>query len=261
MTNNIKPKQILLFQEDEIALGYESRLPSGIKMKDIDVKSIEYDVEEVKSKYVLLGEQPNEHSVYYLHPYQKNTYVNEKLGEDFLLRAKMELYKKVGQLLGAKSISIDVLSINNCEIKININVEGRDSAGVITGGIPIGAGVKVENTDIRDYKRKFEISSTYCIQNDFDLDKNIDELRDMIDQFNLHHETDLVSLINDRDVRSSGGSMLKSRSIKSEISSEYNKILDISLKLSVPDVFDLSSEFNRNTRIIKKIEVNINYEF
>ena len=70
MTNNIKPKQILLFQEDEIALGYESRLPSGVKMKDIDVKSIDYDVEEVKSKYVLLGEQPNEHSVYYLHPYQ-----------------------------------------------------------------------------------------------------------------------------------------------------------------------------------------------
>ena len=83
----------------------------------------------------------------------------------------------------------------------------------------------------------------------------------MIDQFNLHHETDLVSLINDRDVRSSKGSMLKSRNIKSEISSEYNKILDISLKLSVPDVFDLSSEFNRNTRIIKKVEVNINYEF
>lgn len=250
MSDN-NPKQVLLFQEDEKALGYMYRLPVGYDMENIDVKSIDYDVEEIKENYTLVGSQPTKNSVYHLHPYKKNTYIHESLGEDYFLKEKLALYKRVGQLLGAKSIATKVISIENKKREIDTN--GNLQYKLVDGG------VNVKNTISENYKNSLEILDTYQHQENFDLDRNITELHNIINEFNLHHEIDLISMIDARDSKNSG-TILSSRHIKSEISSEYNKVLDISAKLSIP-LFSVSTGFKDSLKIVNKVIVDIKFEF
>lgn len=246
-----RPKQVLLFQEDEKALGYQYEIPRTLSMRDIDVKSIDYDVEEVNKNFTLVGAQPTENSVYYLHPYKKNTYVHESLGEDYFLKEKLALYIKVGYLIGAKTIVTKVISSESKKREIDANGECRYK--VIEGDL------NINHTTTESYKKSLEISKTFEHKDNFDLDKNIDKLRKMIDMFNLHHETNMISMIDARDSRNSG-TILKTEHVKSEITSEYNKILDISAKLSNP-VFSVSAGFKDNLEIINKIKVDIRFEF
>lgn len=250
MSNN-SPKPVLLFQEDEKALGYQYELPRTLSMRDIDVKSIDYDVEEVNKNYTLVGAQPTENSVYYLHPYKKNTYVHESLGEDYFLKEKLALYIKVGSLIGAKTIAIKVISSERKEREIDAS--GKCRYKVIKGDI------NIKHTTTESYKNSLEIFRTYEHKDNFDLDRNIDELRKMIDEFNLHHETNMISVIDARDSRNSG-TILKTEHVVSEITREYNKILDISAKLSNP-IFEVSAGFKDSLEIVNKIEVDIKFEF
>ena len=91
------------------------------------------------------------------------------------------------------------------------------------------------------------------------MNKNIEELRKLIDEFNLGHEIDIISLIDFRDSRVSG-TILKERHVKSEITSEYNKTLDISAKLTNP-VFSVSTEFKNRVKRVQKIMIDIKFEF
>lgn len=250
MSNN-NPKQVLLFQEDEKALGYQYEIPRTLSMRGIDVKSIDYDVEEVNKNFTLEGPQPSENSVYYLHPYKKNTYVHESLGEDYFLKAKIFYLKRVAQLLGAKSIvtKIELTESKKREIDANGNCRYK----LIEGGID------VKHKTQERYTNTLEISENVTPEDDFDLNKNIDILRNEIKEFNLYHELELVDLIESRDSRVFK-TKLTSKHIKTKISSEYNRLLDISAKLSNP-IFDVSTGFKDNLEIVNEIIIDIKFEF
>ena len=117
----------------------------------------------------------------------------------------------------------------------------------------------VKNSEQSKYKESLEINDTYKLQDNFDLNKNIDELRNMIQKLNLHHELGIISLIDARD-SSESGTILTTRKVKSEISSEYNSLLQISAQLSSP-VFSLGAEFSRSLETVNRLNIDIDFEF
>lgn len=243
--------QVLLFQEDEKALNYEYKLPFQLDA-NISIKSIEYDVEEFKNSGIkLIGSQPTKDTIYYLHPYKKNEYIHESLGEMYFLQEKLELYRRVGALLGAKSISTKVVLTESK--KLEIDVEGKLQVKLVK------AETSVNYTEQSKYQQALEISEEYNLQNNFDLHKNIDELHAMIDKLNLDHELGIISLIEARDSRNSG-TVLSKRKVKSEISSEYSNLLQVSAQLSAP-VFSIGADFKRSLETLNKLNVDIEYEF
>lgn len=245
-------KPILLFQEDEVALGYKFDLPEKLKLNDILIKSAEYDVDDVEKKYTLVGGRPKAGSIYYLHPYKKNEYVDSTIGtENYFLNAKLDFFKRVGQLLGAKSIYTKVNITESQKREIDFNLDGGYK--IVEGNIT------VKKEDEEKYKSSLEISDTYERQEHFNLHKNIDELKKLISEYNLNHETDLISLIESRDDRNHGNA-LTTRTIKSEISSEYNKLKDISVGITAP-VFHISSNFKEELEIRNTLTIEINYNF
>ncbi|WP_410877836.1 hypothetical protein [Myroides sp. DW712] len=250
MTNNNLP-EVILFQEDEQVLNYRYKLPYMLDKK-IAIKSIEYDVETFLSNGIkLIGDRPSTGAMYYLHPYKNNAYIHANNVEMYLLEEKLTLYRRVGALLGATSISTKVVSTES--EKLEIDVEGKVRIRLIN------AKANVNYQKDSKYSR-FEIVSEKIKQEaHFDRNKNIDELRMLIDRFNLHHEIGITSLIEARDSRDSGV-LLKERKISSEISSEYNSLLKISAQLSAP-VFNVSSEFKRSLETVKRLNVEIEFVF
>jgi len=243
--------QVVLFQEDEKALNYEYKLPFQLDA-NISIKSIEYDVEEFKNSGIkLIGPQPTKDTIYYLHPYKNNEYIHESLGEMYFLQEKLDLYRRVGALLGAKSISTKVVLTESKNL--TIDVEGKLQIKLVK------AETSVNYTEQSKYQQALEISEEYNLQNNFDLHKNIDELHVMIDKLNLHHELGIISLIEARDSRNSGTALSK-RKVKSEISSEYSNLLQVSAQLSAP-VFSIGADFKRSLETLNKLNVDIEYEF
>lgn len=249
MNNNLP--QVILFQEDEKALNYRYKLPFQLN-SNISIKSIEYDVDEFKNNGIkLIGPQPTKNAIYYLHPYNENEYIHESKGEMYFLEEKLDLYRRVGALLGAKSISTKVILTESK--KLEIDVEGKLQIKVVKGEASTNYTVQSK------YQQALEITEKYNLQNNFDLHKNIDGLNDMIDKLNLHHELGIKSLIEARDSRNSGTS-LSERTVKSEISSEYNSLLQVSAQLSAP-VFSVGADFKRSLETLNKLNVNIEFEF
>ena len=245
--------EVILFQEDEKARGYSYELaPDKQLPKTIAVKSFDYDLADFSEKFELVDEKrTSQNSVYFLHPYKNNTYVSAEMDANYFLKEKIHLFKKVGQLLGAISIKTKVKE-SQSETK---NLEGKIKAfyKLIKGS----AEIKYETTKID--KTSLEISDTYILEDNFDLNKNIDDLRHYIKENSLNHELDLISLIDSRDSRISGTKLTK-RHVNSELSSEYNHLLESSLALKNP-IFDVSTKFKTNTNLINVLNIDIEYEF
>ncbi|QNS41238.1 hypothetical protein H0S70_13055 [Chryseobacterium manosquense] len=244
--------EVILFQADEKARGYEYQLPPNKQLpKTIKVKSFDYDLADFLKKFTLVGGRPSQNSVYFLHPYKNNIYVSDNLDASYFLKEKIHLFKKVGQLLGAKSIKTKVKESQS---------EVNTFAGKIEALYKLikGSGeIKSETTKID--KTSLEISDTYELQDNFDLNKNIDNLRKLIRENNLNHELELISLIDARDSRTSGTKISK-RHVNSELSSEYNHLLETSMAIQNP-VFDVSAKFNKHTNRLNVLSIDITYEF
>lgn len=250
MTDNTL-QEIILFQDDEQALNYRYKLPFMLDKK-IAIKSIDYDVEAFLSNDIkLIGNRPSIGAMYYLHPYKNNEYIHENNVETYLLEEKLTLYRRVGALLGATSISTKFVS-SEVE-KLEIDVNGKVRVKVLNGE----ANVNYKRDS--KYSRLEIVSEKIKQEAHFDRNKNIDELRLLIDRLNLNHETGITSLIDGRDSRNSGV-LLKEKKIVSEISSEYNSLLKISAQLSSP-VFNVSSEFKRSLETVKKLNIEIEFIF
>ncbi|MDO4764263.1 MAG: hypothetical protein Q4A00_07780 [Flavobacteriaceae bacterium] len=249
---NKKLPKVLLFQEDEKALNYKYKYPDYVLGKDIEVKSFEYDVDELKEAGIkFIGGEPQDNAVYFLHPYKENTYVSETQPEDYFLKEKLELYKRVASLLGAKTIETKVISEEYK--KIEVDAQGNIT---FTPVAKLEGGVKIEKN--QNNKKSLEIKDSFELQPNFNLHKRIEDLRGLIEKFNLHHEIDIISLIDSRDPTS--GTLLKKREVKSEITSEYNHLLEISAKLNVK-AFETSATFKRKVEKINKQILEITFEF
>ena len=249
MSNNLP--RVILFQEDEKALNYRYKLPFELN-SEVAVKSIEYDVEELKeSGLEFVGPRPTKDAIYYRHPYKDKVYVHESLGEDYFLKEKLDLYKRVGYLVGAKSISTKVVLTESK--KLEIDAEGKVKVKLVE------VDGSVKKSEESKYQSSLEISEKYEQKENFNLNKNIDELRKLIDEFNLRHELDIISLIDARDSRNSGVSLTE-RKVKSEMSSEYNSLLEISAQLSAP-IFSVGFNFKRSLEKVNKVNIDIEFLF
>ncbi len=248
MSNNLP--QIVLFQEDEKALNYRYKQNYNIGT-NIQVKSLEYDYTDFAKNNKLIGNRVDNNTLYFLHPYKNNVYLNESLGEDYFLEEKLQLYKRAAQLLGAKSISTKVTFKESRTINTDVNGEVKYKVISIEGGTKR----KIENS----YKNALEISEEFELQDNFDKEKNIKELNDFIQHHNLNHEIGLISLIEARD-SSKTGTLLTKRSVKSEITSEYNNLLEVSAKLNSP-VFNISGGYKRKLEEVNSLIVEIDFIF
>lgn len=248
--NNSLPK-VIVFQEDEKALNYRFKLPFTLN-SDISVKSFEYDLEDFKnSGFKLVGPRPTEGAIYYLHPYKNNEFIHESKGETFFLEEKLNLFRRVGALLGAKSITTKVALLES--EKLEIDTDGNLKIKLVESDI------SVKKTTESKYKDSLEITENYELQNNFDINKNIKSLRRIIDEFNLHHELGIISLIDARDSRVSG-TILTKRTVNSEISSEYKSLLEISAQLSAP-IFNVGFNFKSSLETLNRLNVDIEYVF
>lgn len=243
--------KVVLFQEDEKALNYRYKLdyPTG---PDVQVKSLEHDYDEFARKNKLIGaNRVDSNTLLFLHPYKNNVYLNESLGENYFLEEKLELYKRAASLLGAKSISTKVTFKESRSVSTDINGEVKYNLVSLEGD----SKSEIEN----NYKNSLEICEEFEPQNNFDKDKNISDLKEFIDAHNLHHEIGLVSLIEGRD-SSQSGTLLTKRTVKSEITSEYNNLLEVSAKLNSP-VFSVSGGYKRKLEEVNTLLVDIEFIF
>ncbi|MEW4925774.1 hypothetical protein [Algibacter sp. 2305UL17-15] len=247
---NKNPAQIVLFQEDEKALNYRYKQNYHIG-SEIQVKSLEYDYDDFAKNNKLIGNRVNENTLYFLHPYKNNVYLNESLGEEYFLEEKLQLYKRAASLLGAKSISTKVIFKESRTINTDVNGEVKYKVVSIEGGS--------KRQIVNSYKNSLEITEEFELQNNFDKAKNIKELNEFIDKHNLHHEIGLISLIEARD-SSNSGTLITSRKVKSEITSEYNNLLEVSAKLNSP-VFNISGGYKRKLEEVNTLMVEIDFIF
>ncbi|MGV0957234.1 hypothetical protein ACTS91_12635 [Empedobacter falsenii] len=257
MSNN-NLKDIIIFQEDEVALGYhyDSRLPKDFPTYDVLIKSAEYDRNFfVDNRLEIIGDKPKSpNDVFFKHPYLDNTYINSNFSElqSYFLKQKIDFYKKVAKDLGATNIKATVNSIDKEEDKISVGIDGKHVKGV-------NIKVDYDSDEKSKLTNKYSFESTFERQENFNLSNNIDNLKKFINDHNLNHEIDLISLITSRDSRISGN-LLKSEKIHSEISAEFNKLKKVSGRLRVP-IFSLSSDFQREVSTYTKIELSIEYIF
>lgn len=167
--------QMVLFQDDEKALNYRYKLdyPTG---SDIQIFSLEHDYDEFVKTKKLIGGRVNNQTLYFLHPYKTNEYLNESLGEDYFLKEKLELFHTIAYKLGAKSISTKVSFEETHAIETDHNGKARFKVVSLESDVKR----KIEN----EYKKYLEISDKFTLQDNFDMDKNISELRKFIEDHN-----------------------------------------------------------------------------
>ena len=245
----IKPK-VILFLEDERALNYRYKLNYTLN-RSIEVKSIDYDLNKFKNDYQLIGGEPDNNSLYFLHPYKENAYVREKKGEVYFLKEKLNLYKKFASMLGATDISANLTleKTSSIETKVNGEVEYK----------VLESSVEHKKNKETKYKNSLELHETYELQHNYDKSKNLEKLRNLIYNYDLHHEQDLISLIEARD-SSQTGTQLKNHKVKSEITSEFNNLLEVSAQLNSP-VFDIGGSFEKKLQDINSVIVEMNFKF
>ncbi|MCU7543242.1 hypothetical protein [Riemerella anatipestifer] len=246
--------ELIVFQEDEIALGYKYLSETKNLPSDIEIKSYEYDLEKVRNEFHIIGGNPRLQTVLYKHPYQENTYINGDIDniESFFLKEKLNLYMDFGRLLGAKSINVKVTSFKSEEREM-------DASGEVKYKV-----VNIDSSYKKEEEKKLtstiEISKEYEKSDNFNLCNNIDELKKRIDNLNLYHETELVSLVRERDSRDGGVFNSKTR-VKSTITSEYRRASEFAFNLAATPVFELNSKVKNSVKNVNEIEVDIEFIF
>lgn len=249
MNNNLP--QVIAFQEYERADNYKYKLPYQLN-SGIEIMSIDYDLESLKQKGIKFhGSRAKIDSVFYLHPYKDNVYINSEIAEEYLLSEKIELYKSFAAVLGAREIYTEFIQREDKSIEVTF--DGKVQVKVVN------AGLNISNIENNMRSKLHQINHKIDIVDNFDLNKNIDKLYKKIEDYNLDHEIDLISLVKSRDSRDSGV-QLKETTIKSEITSEYNNLLKISAQLSSP-VFNLGADFNESLKTVNSLTINLKFKF
>lgn len=243
--------KIVLFEEDEKSLNYKFEKHSD-KLKSTDVLSLEYDKDKFLKNYEIKGQLPEIGSVYYKHPIIPNCYVNSTLDEYYFMKEKIEAYGKVAQLLGAASFEATVV-LDSIE-KIAFEVSGDFKYKVVD----MNASLKEAETN--RIVQKLELKRNFEIQIGFDKEKSFNNASDFIRSHNFSADPSLKGLLESRDPKL--GSTTKDQTLKTELTSEYNELLEFSAGLNVmKEVFNLSMGFSKRFESIKKVNLDMKIYF
>jgi hypothetical protein len=250
MGNSKINETVILFEDDERSLNYKFE-PFAKQLKSTRVLSVEYDKDDFL-QFELIGTKPEIGSVYYKHPYKNDTYVNSNLTDFYFMNEKLELIGHLVKLLGAKSFEASV-SIEDIE-KMKISTEGKITYKVVKLDVSSKKEETQKLVSKLKLKREFEQDAS------FDKRVSYKEALDYIQKYNLSSESSINGLIESRnpDV----GNQNKHQELSTELTSEYNSILDFAAGLSVMgDVFNLNFAYNKQFESKKKVNLSMEVNF
>lgn len=243
--------KVVLFEEDEKSLNYKFQKHSD-KLKSTDILSLEYDKDKFLKNYEIIGQLPEIGSVYYKHPSKPNCYVNSTLDEYYFMQEKIEVYGKVAQLLGASSFEATVVldSVEEMEFgaggDIKYKVVEMDASG--------------KQAETNRIMQRLELKRDLEIQPDFDKEISFNKAIDFVQSRNFSSDPGLKGLLESRDPK--GGSITKNQTLKTELTSEYNELLEFSAGLNVMSgVFKLNVGFSKKFKSIKKVNLDMKIYF
>lgn len=250
MGNSEIVETVILFEDDERSLNYKLE-PFGKQLKSTKVLSIEYDKDKF-SQFELIGSKPEIGSVYYKHPYKNDVYVNSNLTDFYFMNEKLELIAHLVKLLGAKSFEASV-SIEDIE-KMEFSTDGKISYTTVS------AESRSKKEETKKLVSKLKLKREFEQDDSFDKIASYKNTLDHIKKYNLSAESSIIGLIDSRnpDV----GNQNKRQKLSTELTSEYNSILDFAAGLSVMgDVFNLNFGFNKQFESIKKVNLSMKVDF
>jgi hypothetical protein len=243
--------KVVLFEEDEKSLNYMFEQFSE-KLKSTEVLSLEFDKEDFLNTYEIVGQEPEIGSVYYKHPSKLNCYVNSSLDEYYFMQEKIEVYGKVAQLLGATSFEATVV-LDSLE-EMDFETVGEIKYKVIE----LDSTSKKAETN--KMIQRLELKRDIKIQPDFDKHISYNKAIDFIKSRDFTSDSNLNGLLESRDPN--GGSVTEKQTLKTELTSEYNELLEISAGLKVMgDVFKLNMGFSKKFKSIKKVNLDMKIYF
>lgn len=246
MENSKISENVILFEYDERSLNYMFEPRSG-ELKSVKVLSIEYDKDNFL-QYNLIGPTPEIGSVYYKHPYRKSTYVNSNLTDFYFMNEKLELIAHLVKLLGAKSFegSVDIEEIE----KVEISADGKVNFKVVS----VNSSFKKEETS--KLTSKLKLKRYFEEDHNFNRIENYKEAQRHIKENNLSAESSIIGLIESRNPQV--GNHNKRQELTTELSSEFNSILNFSVGLKVMEsVFNLNFDYNKQFESIKKVNLSM----
>ncbi|TDE03310.1 hypothetical protein [Flavobacterium sandaracinum] len=243
--------KIVLFEEDERSLNYKFEKFAD-RLNSTEILSLEYDKDKFLNDYEIVGQEPEIGSVYYKHPSKPNCYVNSSLGEYFFMQEKIEVYGKIAQLLGATGFEATVV-LDSQEKKIK----------VVNGDIQYQV-VKIEGDRKEEQTKKIiqslQLNRKITIEPHFDKNSSYNKACEFLKSNNFTSDPSLNSLLESRNP--DNGSVTQEQTIKIELTSEYNELLEISAGLEVmKEVFKLNMSFSEKFESIKKVNLDMKIYF
>lgn len=243
--------KIVLFEEDERSLNYKFEKFAD-RLNSTEILSLEYDKDKFLNDYEIVGQEPEIGSVYYKHPCKPNCYVNSSLGEYFFMQEKIGVYGKIAQLLGATGFEATVV-LDSQEKKIK----------VVNGDIQYQV-VKIEGDRKEEQTKKIiqslQLNRKITIEPHFDKNSSYNEACEFLKSNNFTSDPSLNSLLESRNP--DNGSVTQEQTIKIELTSEYNELLEISAGLEVmKEVFKLNMSFSEKFESIKKVNLDMKIYF
>jgi hypothetical protein len=243
--------KIVLFEEDERSLNYKFEKFAD-RLKSTEILSLEYDKDEFLKKYEIIGQEPELGSVYYKHPNKPGFYINSSLDEYYFMEEKIEFYAKVAQLLGATGFEATVVldSIEEMDFSGNGDIKYK----------VVEFDAKYKETVTNKISQRLELKRKIEKKTDFDIKKGFIKATDFVNSHNFSADTKLQGLIDSRDPEND--SFNKEQTLKTEITSDYNQLLEFSAGLNVmKDVFKLNMGFSKKFKSIKKVNLDMTIYF
>ena len=243
--------KIILFEDDERSLNYRFEKFAN-KLKSTGVLSLEYDKDQFLNNYEIIGQSPVIGSVYYRHPNKPNCYLDSTLDEYYFMQEKIEIYGRIAQLLGATGFEATVVldSVESMDFDANGNIKYK----------VIELNASVREMETKKISQRLELNREIELKPDFNKKASFNEAVDFVKSHNFSSDPSLKGLLNSRNP--DGGSVTRSQTLKTELTSEYNELLEFSAGLNVMgDVFKLSMGFSKKFESIKKVNLDMKIYF
>lgn len=248
MENN----KVILFENDERSLNYKFEKFAD-KLNSTKVLSWEYDRDQFLKDYEIVGDDPEIGSVYFKHPFKSNCYVDSSSSDEYyFMQEKIEVYGKVAQLLGATSFDAKVVLESMDKIEFGANGDFKYKV------VKLNADLK--KTETNKITQRLELRRNIEIQPNFDEIASYRKAFDFIKNHNFTSDPSLNGLLESRDP--SSGTLNKNQSLKSELTSDYNKLLEFSAGLNtMGGILNLNMGFSKKFESIKKVNLDMTIYF
>lgn len=248
MENNLS--RVLCVTTPEKAVNYRweenSELLDGKGIAVVDMVEIKR-LQTEGVQFDNAGAIITEGTVFGLHPYRENCYVNLALPEEELLDAKVDLLAQFYKYLGVRSIHFEAEFSE--EEKREFSADGSVKYKVVE------AKAEYKNTQENKMKKRFSRNETY--EGEFS-DETYRKAQNMYKQigFNRH----LQYLLKQRNPED--GNKIKSQEIEVELTSELNELTEAAFSLTAfGGVFSLKGNFMEKVSTKKTIKLKTKIEF